>query len=365
MALTIFQKQILDWYQKDGRKDLPWQKNINPYRVWVSEIMLQQTQVSTVLPYYKRFMSSFPTIQKLAAAPQDIVMQHWSGLGYYSRARNLHRTAKYLTDNSDGIFPNEIDELMKLPGIGKTTAGAIKSLGFKQRGPILDGNVKRVLSRYHMIKGWYGNSKTNDQLWFYADKHTPFTFIREYTQAIMDIGATVCKKNNPKCCSCPIYSDCKARKNDKIRDYPEKKPRRKVPEKFCFFILIKNQKNEILLEKNYNQGVWQDLWVPPKCKIIEEMDDICSRLNLKVLSYNVLDQKKHVFSHFKLMYKTILVSVVEKKNQKHDKQKFWYCLNDELKIGVPAPIKLLLDNLREETYTKEANNVAINNVSSF
>ena len=200
-----FQKSILNWYHKDGRKNLPWQQNISAYSVWISEIMLQQTQVVTVIPYYERFMSSFPTVRDLAEATQDVVMEHWAGLGYYSRARNLHQTAKMIISEFQGIFPNEIDDLIKLPGIGRTTAGAIKSLAFNQRGTILDGNVKRVLSRYHKIEGWSGSSKTNKALWFYADKHTPNTHVREYTQAIMDIGATVCKKNNP-CCTCLLYT---------------------------------------------------------------------------------------------------------------------------------------------------------------
>lgn len=357
MSLTKFQKSILNWYHKNGRKNLPWQQNISAYTVWISEIMLQQTQVVTVIPYYERFMSSFPTVRDLAEAAQDVVMEHWAGLGYYSRARNLHQTAKIIISEFQGIFPNEIDDLVKLPGIGRTTAGAIKSLAFNQRGPILDGNVKRVLSRYHKIEGWSGSSKTNQTLWFYADKHTPNTNVREYTQAIMDIGATVCKKNNPYCTSCPIHEKCKAFMENEVLCYPAKKPHRKIQEKSCYFLIIKDKNSNIFLEKNRHKGIWQDLWLFPKCTEFEDMKQICASRGLKIKTFEILKRQTHTFSHFKLLYTPIIIEVsVKEQIENNSQDSVWYTSNNKLKLGVPAPVKSLLNTAGNILYFSEVQN---------
>lgn len=205
MASTFhFSKAVLAWFDRAGRKHLPWQHNITPYRVWLSEIMLQQTQVSTVIPYFEKFVAQFPDITTLAAAKQDDVLALWTGLGYYSRARNLHRTAKIICEKHSGIFPDTVDALSELPGIGRSTAAAIVSIAYQKRAAILDGNVKRVLTRFHAIPGWHGESATQKKLWHYAEAHTPKKRTGDYTQAMMDLGATVCTRSKPRCTLCPL-----------------------------------------------------------------------------------------------------------------------------------------------------------------
>ena len=205
-----FQQAVLDWFEHQGRTDLPWQNPITPYRVWISEIMLQQTQVSTVIPYFERFMESFPNVELLAKASVDDVLHHWTGLGYYARARNLHKTAQLIAFDRDQQFPDTVEELSALPGIGRSTAGAIRSIGFKKPAAILDGNVKRVLARYGAVKGWPGKTVVHNQLWDIAEKYSPNQKTQEYTQAMMDLGALLCTKNSPDCVLCPIASGCKA-----------------------------------------------------------------------------------------------------------------------------------------------------------
>ena len=202
--------KLLTWFDQHGRRHLPWQRDISPYRVWVSEIMLQQTQVSTVIPYFERFMASFPSVQHLADAPIDSVLHHWTGLGYYARARNLHRAARRVCDEHAGVFPDTVDSLCTLPGIGRSTAGAIVSIACGGRAPILDGNVKRVLARYHAVDGWPGRADVLKTLWQHAEEHTPRRRVADYTQAIMDLGATVCRRSSPICSECPLSSDCQA-----------------------------------------------------------------------------------------------------------------------------------------------------------
>ena len=215
---------LLKWFKIHGRHDLPWQKNLSPYRVWVSEIMLQQTQVKTVIPYYKRFMERFPQINDLSSANIDQVLYLWTGLGYYARARNLHKTARIITSQYDSQFPDTVEDLEKLPGIGRSTAGAILALSLNKRAPILDGNVKRVLTRFYSIPGWPEQTKTKNQLWAIAEKNTPRKNFAQYTQAIMDLGATGCKRSKPDCCRCPVEHTCNAYTLNKVEDYPSKKP---------------------------------------------------------------------------------------------------------------------------------------------
>ena len=206
----LFSTKLLTWFDEHGRKDLPWQQDKTAYRVWVSEIMLQQTQVSSVIEYYQRFMKSFPTIESLAEAKEDKVLEHWAGLGYYARARNLHKTAKVVVAELNAQFPDSLEEIVKLPGIGRSTAGAILSIAFKQSACILDGNVKRVLCRFHGIETWSGERKTENHLWKLAEQHTPKKRNDDYTQAIMDLGATCCTRSKPKCQLCPFTADCVA-----------------------------------------------------------------------------------------------------------------------------------------------------------
>ena len=230
MVSQSFSDLVLSWFKSNGRKNLPWQVEATSYKVWVSEIMLQQTQVVTVIPYFERFMKRFPDVHVLADATLDDVLHHWTGLGYYARARNLYKSAKIITSKYQGSLPLSFDEIITLPGIGRSTAGAILSLSHSKRFPILDGNVKRVLTRYHGIKGWPGKKKVENKLWEIAELHTPKKSIKQYTQAIMDLGATVCTRRNPDCDLCPLMLSCFAKEKNKQHDFPEKKPRAAIPE---------------------------------------------------------------------------------------------------------------------------------------
>ena len=236
MNPSEFQQRILEWFDLQGRKDLPWQQNITPYRVWLSETMLQQTQVSTVIPYFNTFMQHYPSIELLAQAPIDDVLHHWSGLGYYARARNLHKTAQIIA--TQGYFPDTLEELISLPGIGLSTAGAILSIAFNKSHPILDGNVKRVLARFKAISGWSGHSVVNKQLWGISAELTPEYRVAEYTQAMMDLGATVCTRSKPNCSQCPIQTDCLAKQTETVSILPTPKPPKRLPVKQLVLLLL-------------------------------------------------------------------------------------------------------------------------------
>ena len=227
MTISSFSQRIINWYHQHGRTTLPWQQRLSPYRVYVSEIMLQQTQVNTVIPYYQAFMKRFPSIKSLALADQDAVMLQWSGLGYYSRARNLHKTAQIIHKEHRGRFPRDLDGLMALPGIGRSTAGAILSLSMQIPAPILDGNVKRVLARHHAITGWPGRTETLNQLWAVSESLTPSESTHHYNQAMMDMGATLCTRKQPLCTQCPVHTTCQAYKLGEMDRYPGRKPRAK------------------------------------------------------------------------------------------------------------------------------------------
>jgi len=268
---TDFVRPLLNWYTKQGRKDLPWQINPTPYRVWVSEIMLQQTQVNTAIPYYLKFMSAFPTLEDLANATDDQVMALWSGLGYYSRARNLHKTALILI-TSKQQFPENLDQLEALPGIGRSTAGAILALAMQKKATILDGNVKRVLARCFTVSGWTGKTSVANQLWMLAEQLTPDTRLRNYTQAMMDLGATVCTRSNPNCPVCPLASLCIAKQEDSQAAYPGKKKKTLIPTKHQYFFLLTNNDKQLLLEKRPPVGIWGGLWTPPACMVEDDTE---------------------------------------------------------------------------------------------
>lgn len=344
MAPSQFSQDILKWFSQHGRKDLPWQKGINPYRVWVSEIMLQQTQVTTVIPYFERFLTSFPTTQSLALATEDKVLSHWSGLGYYARARNLHKTAKQIQQRFQGNFPDSVEELSALPGIGRSTAGAIISIAMGGRAPILDGNVKRVLSRFHAIEGWAGQAAVAAELWQYAEAYTPKKNVAEYTQAIMDLGATVCTRAHPKCHHCPLQKHCVAYLNDRTTDFPERKPRRGIPTKQAYFLILKNQNGEILLEKRPPLGIWGGLWSLPQ----HENKEILYKHWEKKLGSSIhhtreASKVRHTFSHFHLeLYPIQAQTHSIARSIQADDCWFWYQQKDLKKIGLAAPIKKLI-----------------------
>lgn len=345
-----FSKRLLAWFRQSGRHDLPWQHNRTPYRVWVSEIMLQQTQVATVIPYYQRFMASFPDVACLANAAQDEVLHHWTGLGYYARARNLHKAAKLVVEQHKGAFPKTLEGLMALSGIGRSTAGAILSLACKQRHPILDGNVKRVLSRYHGVEGWPGKKAIESKLWAYAEQHTPNKSVADYTQAIMDLGATLCTRRNPDCQACPLHSGCFAYKAARQHDFPGSKPKSKLPKRETVFAIIENSRGEILLEQRPPSGIWGGLWSFPEFPVEQSVEQsIKTQYGYKVKQQIEYNSVKHTFSHFHLLIKPIHVKLKGQTNRVNDATlSTWLDLSDECKLGLPAPVVTILQDLNKK-----------------
>ncbi len=344
---------ILGWYDKQGRKDLPWQHPRTAYRVWVSEIMLQQTQVKTVIPYFERFMQRFESIDMLASAEDDEVMHYWSGLGYYARARNLHRAARVIRDEYGGKFPTEFDDVLALPGIGRSTAGAILAQAMGQRHAILDGNVKRVLARFHGVHGWTGQQTVQKQLWQYAEAHTPSHRLADYTQGIMDLGATVCRRGKPDCESCPLQVDCVAFATDQVALLPTPKPRKDLPVRRVRMLLL-HHKAQVLLEKRPPSGIWGGLWSLPEMDLEDPVDDWCQQqLQLPVGAFSEQPVMRHTFSHFHL---DITPCLVEVKNPSQcvmeAERRVWYKAshNDQSQqaLGLAAPVNTLINRFIEE-----------------
>jgi A/G-specific adenine glycosylase len=339
-----FQHAVLNWFEYQGRTDLPWQNPITPYRVWVSEIMLQQTQVATVIPYFERFMQSFPSIESLANSSVDDVLHHWTGLGYYARARNLHKTAQIITLEHQQQFPDTIQALSALPGIGRSTAGAIRSIGFKKPAAILDGNVKRVLARFSGTAGWPGKTAVHNQLWEIAEYYSPLKRTQQYTQAMMDLGALVCTRANPQCDQCPIESHCKAALKGEQSLFPGKKPKKAMPIRESIFLMLRNPEGNILLQQNPPAGLWGGLWVLPTIDQLSELDALAKNLQLEIKTTNFLTQKRHTFSHFHLDYQVFDIDVLALSNKVTENSAgVWYNKNNPLSLGLPAPIKALLN----------------------
>ena len=345
--MTSFSENLLCWFNQHGRKNLPWQQQPTPYRVWISEIMLQQTQVQTVIPYFERFMQSFPDLKTLAVAPLDDVLHHWSGLGYYARARNLHKTAQQICDQHSGQFPDDPDSLQQLPGIGRSTAGAILSLAFQKRQPILDGNVKRVLTRFHAIEGWPGKTEIQKKLWNIADQHTPQKDVAAYTQAIMDLGATLCTRSKPQCEDCPVQKGCAARKSNRQNDFPYSKPKKTIPTKKKIFLILRNDKNEILLEKRPPTGIWGGLWSLPECEHGEDPQEVCDqRFACKITNQQTLKIVRHTFSHFHLEITPRLMQIIDNQTKiMESNETLWYNNTRVKNIGLAAPVASLLKNI--------------------
>ncbi|RVU83292.1 adenine DNA glycosylase [Leucothrix sargassi] len=350
-----FAERVLTWFDQHGRKNLPWQHPITPYRVWISEIMLQQTQVATVIPYYEKFMSSFPDLYTLANAPEDEVLKHWSGLGYYARARNLHKAAKQIQDDFFGEFPDTLEEVTSLSGIGRSTAGAILSIAFKQRQAILDGNVKRVLARHNMVDGWYGKASTQKELWEIAEELLPVPQepprYADYTQAMMDLGATVCTRSKPSCPSCPLTEDCQALLTDTVAQYPVPKPKKVTPERSAVALLVHNG-SSIYLEKRPPSGIWGGLWCFPQFDTIDDAKDWLAKRGYAdhtIDTAQALENYKHVFSHFKL---TLTPLLIPQQNEQSDavrdtEEAVWYNINDEFDGGLATPVQDLLTTFKE------------------
>jgi len=349
MSPSAFQRNILVWFDQHGRKDLPWQKDLTPYRVWLSETMLQQTQVATVIPYFNAFIAKFPDIADLANAPADEVLHLWSGLGYYARARNLHKTAQLIAEQ--GRFPDTLDELLTLPGIGLSTAGAILSIAFNKSHPILDGNVKRVLTRFRAVSGWPGNSAVNKELWAISAKLTPIDRVADYTQAMMDLGATVCTRSKPACEVCPLNGECLARRENNVSAYPTPKPAKILPIKQLTLLLLSNADKCILLEKRPPTGIWGGLWSLPEFDSVEEAHDWCLARNIHIAGQQILATRRHTFSHYHLDYTPLLIQSDNPINFVMEADRtVWYKTGQLNKLGLAAPIKQLLNNLIKEQH---------------
>ncbi len=341
--MDAFAGALLAWFDAHGRHDLPWQQDASGYPVWVSEIMLQQTQVATVIPYYQRFMKRFPTVDALAGARLDDVLHLWSGLGYYARARNLHRAAQQIVTRFAGELPATLDDMLSLPGIGRSTAGAILALSRGQRHPILDGNVKRVLSRFHEIGGWPGETDTLKALWALAEQHTPHERVAHYTQAIMDLGATVCTRRHPACTVCPLSHDCGAARSGRQQDLPAPRPRRVRALRRVRCVVVESVHGQVLLERRPAEGIWGGLWSFPELAGQEAAQRWCERLLGKVImAQRQADPIRHGFTHFQLILEPVRITLAGDPARALDKEHYlWY--NPAVdRVGVPAPIGAFL-----------------------
>ena len=347
VGAASFASAVIDWYRRYGRRDLPWQGQ-DAYRVWLSEIMLQQTQVSTVIPYYHAFLERFPDLGQLADASIDDVLQHWQGLGYYARARNLHKAAVIMRDRHEGRVPDDFDSLQALPGIGRSTAGAILSFAYGQAWPILDGNVKRVLARCFRVAGWYGQSDTMKQLWYLTESVTPAQQTAEFNQAMMDIGAMLCVKSMPKCEACPLKPVCASYRHHCQADYPQKKPRRVKPHKTTLMLLHRCD-GEILLWRRPQSGIWGGLWSLP------EVDDE-SAIELWQQSFLAQTRKprriqrdviRHQFSHYSLDISLAIIELDEFSGRIADADNYAWVESAQLdQYGSPTPVRKILTMLQ-------------------
>ena len=342
--MDAFAQRLLHWYDRHGRHDLPWQRPRTPYRVWVSEVMLQQTQVATVISYFERFVQALPDVAALAAAPEDQVMALWSGLGYYRRARHLHAAARACMARHGGELPRDFEALAALPGLGRSTAAAILAQAHGRRHAILDGNARRVLARFHGVPGWPGERTVERALWAHAETHTPPTRVADYTQAIMDLGATVCTRANPRCRECPQSAECIAHQDDLTTAIPASRPARALPEKHIVFVMLRDERDRILLQRRPPQGVWPRLWSLPEATGDSEARELASQLAAldgKVAA--MLPEVRHAFTHFKLLAAPFEWRGVRADARLADDPDSRWCSPGEIaKLGVPAPVRKLL-----------------------
>ena len=340
--------QLLAWWDKHGRRHLPWQKDRTAYRIWVSEIMLQQTRVETVMPYFERFTASFPDVQALAAADDDDVMAIWSGLGYYTRAHNLLKAARIVVAQHGGDVPHDFDSLVALPGIGRSTAGAILALAHGKRRAILDGNARRVLARVHAVEGWPGKAAVSRALWNLAETNTPSERVRDYTQAIMDLGATVCLRRKPRCDACPLDEFCRTRKHDLTDEIPASKPQANRPLKRRSMLVIQRPDGAVLLHRRPPTGIWAGLWSLPTIDDGESAGDWCIRvLGYSPNSYIELKPVRHGFSHFELEIQPIHLTVSTPPAEIMEGDQ-WRWHDGAQALGMPAPIRRLVESMEVE-----------------
>lgn len=346
-SMFSFANAVIRWQKQFGRHDLPWQNTQDPYAIWVSEIMLQQTQVAAVIGYYGKFMHRFPDIKTLALGSQDEVLQYWSGLGYYSRARNLHASAQTIMKEFSGNFPKNFDSILSLPGIGQSTAAAISTFAFNSPQPILDGNVKRVFARHFLIEGWPGSPKVEQLLWQIAVRENPTTDAIAYTQGLMDLGATLCTRTKPKCELCPVKDSCLALKNNQVEKLPTPKPSKSLPVK-TVTMLILTDGDELMLERRESRGIWGGLLSLPE---IESIDDLAiaqkyPEFNIKEIT--AFEVVKHSFSHYKLLITPLLISVENPLKISTSENRLWMTFNDALNAAIPTPIRNILKLLNRK-----------------
>jgi A/G-specific adenine glycosylase len=344
-----FAPALLAWFDSCGRHDLPWQITRTPYSVWVSEIMLQQTQVVVVVPYFERFMARFPTIKDLAAAPLDEVLHHWSGLGYYARARNLHRSAQIISSEHSGVFPRDLAAVMELPGVGRSTAGAILAQAWDERQPILDGNVKRVLARWFGVEGFPGIAQINAELWRCSDLVTPTGRAADFTQAIMDLGATLCTRTKPACGRCPVHLECVAQRQGLQAQLPTRRPRKKRPQRRVCWLVIRHG-GAVLLHRRPLSGIWGGLWSFLEFENVDLAQAALVELQGESARSVVLVPRleiTHSFSHFDLIINPLVAHVSDWKlsGVMEPNDQTWYNLGQPAALGLAAPVAVLLDSL--------------------
>jgi A/G-specific adenine glycosylase len=342
--MADFSRKLVLWQRRHGRHGLPWQHTRDPYRVWLSEIMLQQTQVGTVIPFYRRFMRRFPTLVALAEVPLDDVLNCWSGLGYYARARNLWHAARIVVEQHGGELPTDFDALHALPGIGRSTAGAILAQAHGQRWPILDGNVKRVLARYRAVPGWPGAPAVAKELWRHAEEHTPHERVADYTQAIMDLGATLCTRAQPACTVCPLTVGCAAALAGTQAHHPAPRPKRERAQRNVAVLVVRDPDGRVLLERRPASGIWGGLYSLPELSPEDSPSEWCARmLGAAVAAECSLATIEHAFTHFDLDLMPRLLDLAASPAAVNDRDDWHWCRpGTKLAVGVPAPVAALL-----------------------
>ena len=340
-----FATKVVRWQKQHGRHDLPWQNSRDAYRIWLSEIMLQQTQVSTVIPYFERFVARFPDVESLAQATEDQVLTLWSGLGYYSRARNLHRAAQHIMADHGGAVPRDFAALVELPGIGRSTAAAIAVFAFGARHAILDGNVKRLFARRFGIAGFPGDAKVMDALWQETERQLPARELEAYTQGLMDLGATLCVRSKPRCTECPLAADCVARTTNAIAKFPAPRPRKLLPQRHTQMLVLLHAK-QVLLEKRAPSGIWGGLWSLPEAAAGTDIVELCAqRYGATVSQQRAMTALAHGFTHFKLDIVPQRLTVSRIAPHVAAPGSNWLSLEDALGAAIPAPVKRILLNV--------------------
>jgi A/G-specific adenine glycosylase len=343
--LSPFATRLIRWHDRHGRHDLPWQGTRDPYRIWLSEVMLQQTQVETVIPYYRRFLARFPSARALARASLDDVLVIWSGLGYYSRARNLHAAAQTVIESHRGRFPGTREALQALPGVGRTTAAAIAVFAHGAREAILDGNVKRVLARHFAVPGHAGEPRTEKRLWKIAEAQLPRRNVERYTQALMDLGASLCSRRQPACERCPVRASCAAYAKGKVEAYPRPRPRRPRPARQTSLLLVLCD-GEVLLEKRPPTGIWGGLWSLPECDSSEDVRDYCERRwGARPARPESLPLLRHEFTHFTLDIAPVICRLKASPRLASEPGQVFLPPEEAARAAVPAPVKKLLTKL--------------------